>query len=120
MSPHKTRILVVDDYKQVLSFIHIGLNARGYDVEIQDTGKGALEAAQRQTPDVILLDIRMPDMDGFEVLKQLRGFCTCPIIAYSATPEFYARAMEAGAAAFIPKPFELDSLIETIEQVLAA
>lgn len=119
MNPAKTRVLVVDDYPQVLSFIQIGLRARGYEIDVQDSGQGALEAVRQHTPDVILLDIRMPDMDGFEVIRQLLAFCSCPIIAYSATPEFAARALEAGASAFIPKPFELDRLIETIEHVLA-
>ena len=118
MNPEKTRVLVVDDYPQVLSFVRIGLRARGYDVEVRDSGRAALEAARQDVPDVILLDIRMPDLDGFEVIKQLREFCDCPIIAYSATPEFSERALEAGAEAFIPKPFELDALLSTIDRVI--
>jgi len=118
MNSDRTRVLVVDDYPQVLSFIRVGLRARGYDVEVKESGRAALEAVRQQVPNVILLDIRMPDMDGFEVIKQLREFCNCPIIAYSATPEFSARALEAGSRTFIPKPFEFDTLLSTIDQVI--
>ena len=92
MSDDKPRVLLVDDQPKLLTFIEIGLKARGYSVEVQCSGKDALESVRNEMPGIIVLDIRMPEMDGFEVLRRLRSFTDIPVIAYSATPEFSGEA----------------------------
>ena len=74
------KILVVDDEPRVLRFIEISLKVRGFDVQCVTSGKQALEAVQNVEPDLLLLDIVMPDMNGFEVLKRLREFSDLPVI----------------------------------------
>ena len=78
------RILAVDDEKRILTFLKSKLKASGYDVITASNGKEALEFAQAQEPDLIVLDIVMPKMDGIETLKELRSFSSVPVIMLSA------------------------------------
>ena len=105
--PH---VLIVDDHPKVLRVIHLGLKVRGYTVNTLLSGEEALESIKSEPPDIVILDVRMPGMDGFELLRRLREFSRVPIIAYSATPEYAERALSAGASAFLPKPFEMNAL----------
>jgi DNA-binding response OmpR family regulator len=114
----KKRILVVDDHPQVRKFIEIDLKLRGFEVFIADSGKAALDLIRSEKPDIMLLDMIMPGMDGFEVLKELRTFSALPVIAFSASPANEDPAMRAGANDFMHKPFDPDAMVNTIRQLL--
>ena len=108
-------VLVVDDNPAVQDFICMALFDEHYDVITASDGAEALEAVKRYQPSLILLDMQMPVMDGFEFLSV---YCTevnsAPVIAFSANAIDVARL--PCVAAFIPKPFDLDALIELIER----
>jgi two-component system, OmpR family, KDP operon response regulator KdpE len=114
----KKRILVVDDHPQVLKFIEIDLKLRGFEVFSAGSGKRALDLIRSEKPDIVLLDMIMPGVDGFEVLKELRTFSALPVIAFSASPGNEDPAMHAGANDFMHKPFDPDAMAETIKQLL--
>jgi two-component system KDP operon response regulator KdpE len=119
VSPNtKKRILVVDDHPKVLAFINVDLRLRGFDVITAASGEQALELVKSARPDIMLLDILMPGMNGFGVLKELRKFTKMPVIAFSASPENRDPAMRAGANQFIPKPFDPDDMAKKIEALL--
>jgi len=114
----KKRVLVVDDHPKVLRFIDIDLRLRGYDVLTTVSGEQALGLAKTCKPDIMLLDIIMPGIDGFEVLRRLRGFTRLPVIAFSASLANYEDAMRLGASDFIAKPFEPVDLERRIKTIL--
>ena len=114
MSSDKKQVLLVDDSPKLMKFIEVHLKTHGFDVTSASSGIGALEKARTESPDVMVLDLRMPDMDGFEVLEKLREFSDLPVIACSATPEFSDLALKSGANAFVAKPFNMDEFIELI------
>jgi len=113
------RILVVDDEKRILNFLNSKLKASGYEVLIANDGLEALEQAQAQEPDLVLLDILMPKMDGFETLKRLRSFSSTPVIILSAKGADIdkIKGLGLGADDYLPKPFNPDELIARIEAV---
>jgi two-component system KDP operon response regulator KdpE len=115
----KQRVLVVDDHPKVLRFIEIDLKIRGFEVVTTTSGNQALELVKSAGPDIMLLDIVMPGMDGFEVLRKLRDFTQLPVIAFSASPGNYHEAMRLGANDFISKPFQPDEMASKIEALLA-
>ncbi len=115
----KQCVLVVDDHPKVLRFIEIDLKLNGYDVITTGSGEEALELVKSTGPDIMLLDIIMPGMDGFEVLKKLRGFTQLPVIAFSASATNYHDAMLLGASDFITKPFEPDEMVRRIVALLS-
>ena len=112
-------ILVVDDEKRILNFLRTKLKASGYEVLTAASGMEALEQVQAQEPDLILLDILMPKMDGFETLKNLRSFSATPVIVLSAKGSDIdkIKGLGLGADDYIPKPFNPDELIARIEAV---
>jgi two-component system, OmpR family, KDP operon response regulator KdpE len=112
---NKKRVLVVDDQPKVLKFIEIGLKIRGYIVYCATSGEQALQTIRQEKPDVMLLDMVMPGKDGFEVLRELRGFSKMPVIAFSASPGNQDPAMQAGANDFMHKPFDPDEMVKKIE-----
>ena len=114
----KQRVLVVDDHPKLLRFIEIDLKVRGFDVITTTSGIGVLELVRSTKPDIVLLDIIMPGMDGFEVLKKLRDFTQLPVIAFSASPGNYHEAMRLGANDFVPKPFQPDEMVRRINTLL--
>ncbi len=114
----KQRILVVDDHPKVLRFIEIDLTLRGYEVITAVCGEEALELMESASPDIVLLDIIMPGLDGFEVLRRMRRFTKLPVITYSASAENYREAMQLGASAFLTKPFEPDEMARRIKELL--
>jgi two-component system KDP operon response regulator KdpE len=112
-------ILVVDDEKRILNFLRTKLKASGYEVLTAASGMEALEQVQAQEPDLILLDILMPKMDGFETLKSLRSFSATPVIVLSAKGSDIdkIKGLGLGADDYIPKPFNPDELVARIEAV---
>jgi two-component system KDP operon response regulator KdpE len=116
----KQCVLVVDDHPKVLRFIEIGLKLRGYEVMATVSGEEALELVKAGKPDIMLLDIIMPGIDGFEVLRKLRGFTQLPVIAISASSANYEGALQLGASDFMTKPFEPDEMVRKIETLIGS
>jgi two-component system KDP operon response regulator KdpE len=114
----KQCVLVVDDHPKLLRFIEIDLKLRGFEVITTTSGIEVLELVKSAKPDIVLLDIIMPGMDGFEVLKKLRDFTQLPVIAFSASPGNYHEAMRLGANDFVPKPFQPDEMARRIKALL--
>ncbi|MDN5930491.1 MAG: response regulator, partial [Pseudonocardia sp.] len=108
-----TRVLVVDDDAQILRALRIHLTARGYHVLIAPDGATALRAAAEGHPDVVVLDLGLPDLDGAEVITGLRGWTTVPIIVLSAriASTDKVRALDCGADDYVTKPFGMDELL---------
>ncbi|GAB3178159.1 two-component system KDP operon response regulator KdpE [Micromonospora palomenae] len=114
-----TRILVVDDEPQILRALRINLRARGYDVQVAETGTAALKAAAAHPPDLVVLDLGLPDLDGIDVIRGLRGWTAVPIIVLSgrAGSEDKVAALDAGADDYVTKPFGVDELLARIRAV---
>lgn len=113
------RVLVVDDEARILGFLTAKLKASGYEVLTASDGVEALEQVQAQEPDLVVLDVLMPNKDGFETLKELRRFSSIPAIVLSAR-ESYAdkvKGLSLGADDYLAKPFSPDELIARIEAV---
>ncbi|WP_267243715.1 response regulator [Streptomyces sp. PR69] len=108
-----TRVLVVDDEPQIVRALVINLKARKYDVDAAADGAGALELAAVRHPDVVLLDLGLPDMDGVEVIRGLRGWTRVPILVLSArhSSDEKVEALDAGADDYVTKPFGMDELL---------
>ncbi|MFD6875363.1 MULTISPECIES: response regulator [unclassified Streptomyces] len=108
-----TRVLVVDDEPQIVRALVINLKARRYEVDAASDGAGALELAAARHPDVVVLDLGLPDMDGIEVIKGLRGWTRVPILVLSArhTSDEKVEALDAGADDYVTKPFGMDELL---------
>lgn len=116
----KRLVLVVDDHRQVLRFIEIDLKLRGFEVVTTTSGNEALELVRSAKPDIMLLDIIMPGVNGFEVLRKLRGFTQMPVITFSASPGSHDDAMRLGANDFMSKPFHPDEMASKIRALLNA
>ncbi|MER6590861.1 response regulator [Micromonospora purpureochromogenes] len=114
-----TRILVVDDEPQILRALRINLRARGYDVDLAATGAAALKTAASHPPDLVLLDLGLPDLDGTEVIAGLRGWTNVPIIVLSgrAGSADKVAALDVGADDYVTKPFGIDELLARIRAV---
>ncbi len=112
-------ILVVDDDQRILNFLRSKLKASGYQVLTATNGVEALEQAQAQEPDLIVLDLLMPKKDGFETLKELRSFSTVPVIILTAkgADADKIKGFELGADDYLPKPFNPDELVARIKAV---
>ncbi|SDC64591.1 response regulator [Actinokineospora iranica] len=108
-----TRVLVVDDEPQIVRALRINLAARGYEVLTAHDGAAALRAAAEGRPDVVVLDLGLPDIDGAEVIEGLRGWTAVPIIVLSARTDSgdKVRALDAGADDYVTKPFGMDELL---------
>ncbi|HEV7653063.1 MAG TPA: response regulator [Actinophytocola sp.] len=108
-----TTVLVVDDEPQIIRALRINLSARGYDVLAAPDGTSALRVAAHGKPDVIVLDLGLPDIDGTAVLEQLRRWTTTPVIVLSARTDATdkVRALDAGADDYVTKPFGMDELL---------
>ncbi|PXW28800.1 UNVERIFIED_CONTAM: two-component system KDP operon response regulator KdpE [Williamsia faeni] len=109
----KVRVLVVDDEPQILRTLRINLKARGFDVTTASTGAGALTAAGKTNPQVIVLDLGLPDIDGFTVLAGLRGWTNVPVIVLSARIDASDKiaALDAGADDYVTKPFGMEEFL---------
>ena len=115
----KQKVLVVDDHPKVLRFIEIDLKIRGFNVITTTSGREALQLVSSVHPDIMLLDIIMPDMDGLEVLKRLRLFSDLPVIAISASPGEFDDALLLGANHFMMKPFNPDEIANAIRNLIS-
>ncbi len=114
------RILVVDDEPQLLRALGTNLKARGYAVDLAATGEAALTLAARKHPDLVLLDLGLPGMDGVEVIHGLRGWSSVPIVVLSVreTERSKVDALDAGADDYVTKPFGMDELLARIRAAL--
>ncbi len=112
-------VLLVDDEQRILHFLSSKLKVSGYEVLTASNGTEALEQVQAQEPDLVVLDIVMPKMDGFETLKQLRTFSSVPVVILSAreTDADKIRGLGLGADDYLAKPFSPDELVARIEAV---
>ena len=108
-----TKVLVVDDEPQLVRTLRINLTARGYEVITASDGAGALRAAADGKPDVVVLDLGLPDIDGSTVIDGIRGWSSVPIIVLSARIDSSDKvaALDAGADDYVTKPFGMDELL---------
>jgi len=106
-------VLVVDDEPQIVRALRINLSARGYQVLTAHDGASALRAAAEAKPDVVVLDLGLPDLDGTDVIAGLRGWTTVPILVLSARTDSSDKveALDAGADDYVTKPFGMDELL---------
>jgi len=107
------KVLVVDDEPQILRALGINLRTRGYDVTVAASGEDALEKAATSHPDVVILDLGLPGIDGIEVVRGLRGWTNLPIIILSVRDAEADKvaALDAGADDYVTKPFGMDELL---------
>jgi two-component system KDP operon response regulator KdpE len=116
----KKCILVVDDEPGIIKVLGIKLRLHGYEVISTTSGIEAVELARERNPDVMLLDIFMPGMNGMEVLEKVRTFSQVPVIMFTARPDLTQTAMDKGANGFIAKPFDPDQMLEKIRRLLVS
>ena len=111
-----TVVLVVDDDPAIRRTLAINLRARDYEVETAGDGRSALQSVDERVPDVVLLDLGLPDLDGVTVLERLRGFTDVPIIVVSARTgsDDKVEALDLGADDYITKPFSLEELLARV------
>ena len=109
----ESRVLVCDDEPQIRRALGVNLRARGYQVDLAETGEEALELAARHHPDVVVLDLGLPGIDGVEVIHGLRGWTEVPIIVLSVREAEADKvaALDAGADDYVTKPFGMDELL---------
>lgn len=114
------RVLVCDDEPQIRRALGVNLRARGYDVDLAETGEQALELAARHHPDVVVLDLGLPGIDGVEVIHGLRGWSEVPIIVLSVreAESDKVAALDAGADDYVTKPFGMDELLARLRAAL--
>ncbi|WP_278263827.1 response regulator [Nocardia sp. AG03] len=119
-STARATVLVVDDEPQILRALRINLSVRGYDVVTAGTGAAALRAAAEKHPDVVVLDLGLPDMDGIEVLAGLRGWTSAPVLVLSARTDSADKveALDAGADDYVTKPFGMDELLARLRAAI--
>ena len=115
-----THVLVIDDEPQILWALRAGLERQGFRVSTAETGEAGLDAAVADPPNLIVLDLALPGLDGFEVCRQLREWSTTPTIVLSVREEGSdkIRALNLGADDYLTKPFDLEELIARIHAVL--
>ena len=114
-----TRVLVVDDEPQILRAMTIMLRARSYEVVVATNGKQALATAAQSSPDIVVLDLGLPDLDGLDVIRGLRGWSKVPIIVLSGRSQGVSKvdALDAGADDYVTKPFNVDELLARLRAV---
>lgn len=120
MGRNKTRVLVVDDEISYIRAVEINLEARGYQVISAQDGQTAIDLVADEAPDLVLLDLRMPGMDGFEVCQRIRDFTMVPIIMLTALAEDAdkVRGLDTGADDYVTKPFSAEELVARVQAVL--
>ena len=120
MTGSGARILVVDDEAAILRVLATNLEHRGFRVDLETTGGGALAAYRRQRPDVVVLDLGLPDMDGVEIIRAIREIAATPVIVLSARDAEgdKVEALDAGADDYLAKPFGIEELIARVRVAL--
>jgi len=120
MSEPKPRILVVDDEPPIRRLLRTSLTSQGFTVVEASTGEQAVQAAAMERPDVMILDLALPDIDGVEVTRQVRGWSTVPIVVLSARgmEQDKIAALDAGADDYLTKPFGMGELLARIRVAL--
>lgn len=121
----RARILSVDDEHDVTDLVAFHLTRAGFDVQTADTGRSALERIKEARPDLVILDLMLPDIDGFgvcEILRRHAETATLPIIILSAwaTPDARHLGLELGALDYLTKPFSPRELVQRVERLLSA
>ena len=108
-----TRILLVDDEPEILRTLAIPLRSRGYDVAVAATGAEALRVASETSPEVVVLDLGLPDLDGVDVIQRLRAWTAAPVLVLSGRSDSADKvdALDAGADDYVTKPFGMDELL---------
>ena len=116
----KDKVLIVEDEQSISNFISMVLNASGYDTIIVGSGEEALTMIASHCPDLIVLDLGLPDMDGMEVLKSVRKWSNLPVVVVSARNHEHDKvdALDYGADDYLVKPFEMKELMARINAVL--
>lgn len=116
----KDKILIVEDEQSISNFISMVLNANGYDTIIVGSGEEALTMIASHCPDLIVLDLGLPDMDGIAIIEKVRGWSGMPIIVISARSEDRDKidALDAGADDYLTKPFSVDELLARLRVAL--
>src|ERR1700730_2636899 len=114
------RVLIVDDEPAMLRALLINLRARRYEVTTAPTGRAALAEAARRPPDAVILDLGLPDVDGVEVIRELRGWSRAPVIVLSGRTGSGDKigALDAGANDYVTKPFSMEELLARLRAVL--
>ncbi|AJW41531.1 sensor histidine kinase [Rhodococcus sp. B7740] len=114
------RVLVVDDEPQIVRALRINLNVRGFEVVSAASGGEALRVAANFHPDIVILDLGLPDIDGIDVIAGLRGWSDVPILVLSARTDSAdtVEALDAGADDFVTKPFGMDELLARLRAAL--
>src|SRR5246127_3714887 len=118
--PETGRVLIVEDEPALLRALQINLRARGYEVATSTAGREALVEAARRPPDAVLLDLGLPDVDGTEVIRQLRSSSLVPVIVLSGRAGSGDKigALDAGADDYVTKPFSMEELIARLRAAL--
>ena len=115
-----TVVLVVDDEAAILRAVGAGLEARGYEVRTAATGQAAVDAVTLESPELVVLDLGLPDIDGVEVCRRIRGWSAVPIIVLSAdgAEDRKVGALDAGADDYVTKPFSMPELLARVRVAL--
>ncbi|NJC70008.1 response regulator [Planosporangium thailandense] len=115
-----TSVLIVDDDRQLLRALRVNLTARDYQVLLAPDGATGLALAGRHRPDLVIVDLGLPDMDGVEVVAGIRGWSSVPVIVLSArhTEQAKVNALDAGADDYVTKPFGIEELLARIRAAL--
>ncbi|HJP66551.1 MAG TPA: response regulator transcription factor [Actinomycetota bacterium] len=115
-----TTVLVIDDEHQILRALSAGLGAQGYEVLTASTGEAGLDMIATAVPDCVILDLRLPDIDGTEVLRRLRAWSEVPVIVLSVRDSGSQKvdALDAGADDYVNKPFAMDELLARMRAML--
>ncbi len=115
-----TRVLVVDDDPSLVRTLQINLRARGYEVLVARDGRTALQVTEEEAPDIVVLDLGLPDLDGISVLHRLRTFTAVPVVVLSArhSSDDKVEALDLGADDYVTKPFGVEELMARIRAAL--
>jgi two-component system response regulator CpxR len=120
MNAEMNKILIIDDDQELTELLAAYLKQQGFDVSIENSPLNGLESLKRTTFDILLLDVMMPEIDGFETLKRLRGFSSVPVIMLTAKGDDFDKilGLELGADDYLPKPFNQRELVARIKALI--